>query len=142
MRKYSFIFILIVIISLCVNLYVPLKIVYAETTTTAAATEETGTKCILPESVTKDLSGALKIFKIVAPLLVIGLTVYESILAISAGDVSAKIKPFFIKLLKRVAAAVILFILPVLIDVLMQLLDFWDANGKCRIGTNISEVSK
>ena len=50
------------------------------------------TYCPLGEDVTKDLSGALKIARIVAPLLVIGLTFKEGITALVKGDAEGQTK--------------------------------------------------
>jgi len=100
--------------------------------------------CPLGADVTKDLYGALQIFKIAGPLLVIGLTVYEGIISLSKGDMASSIKPFFNKFLKRMAAAIALFMVPVLVDVLMQLFNIWGDKGSCSLtqDTTTEAVSK
>ena len=87
--------------------------------------------CPLGEDVTKDLSGALKIIRIVAPLLVIGLTFKEGVTALFRGDSQGSGKKFVMKLLKRLLAAVVLFAIPVIVDAFMQLLNVWDDTGRC-----------
>ncbi|MBR6072738.1 MAG: hypothetical protein IKP76_00255, partial [Bacilli bacterium] len=87
--------------------------------------------CPLGEEVTKDLSGALKVMKILAPIFVFVYTVYDTIVALTKGDAQAEGKKMLQKFLKRIAAALTLFAIPVLIDVLFQLFNIWDSNGKC-----------
>ena len=97
------------------------------------------TTCPLGEDVTKDLSGALKIARIVAPLLVIGLTFKEGITALVKGDAEGQTKKVVGKLLKRLLAAVLLFAIPVIVDAFMQLLNVWDDTGSCKLdGTTYS----
>lgn len=89
------------------------------------------TGCPLGKDVTKDLYGALKIFKIAAPLLVIGFTIIEFVQALAKGDIAAELKKLSRRLLKRCIFAVILFFLPVLVNQIMQLANVWDENGTC-----------
>lgn len=89
--------------------------------------------CPLGPNVTKDLSGALKIFRIAAPLLVIALTIIEGIRAVASGNADAELKKVSKRFLKRVIFAVLLFFIPVLIDQLFILLDIWDVNGTCTL---------
>ena len=87
--------------------------------------------CPLGEEITKDLSGALKVMKILAPIFVFVYTVYDTIVALTHGDAEAEGKKMLQKFLKRMAAALALFAIPVLIDVLMQLFNVWDSTGHC-----------
>lgn len=95
------------------------------------------TGCPLGKDVTKDLYGALKIFKIVAPLLVIGFTVFEFVQALAKGDITAELKKLSQRLLKRCIYAVILFFLPVLVNQVMQLANVWDENGTCDFSDSV-----
>lgn len=87
--------------------------------------------CPLGEDVTKDLYGALKIIRIVAPLLVIVYSTLDTIKALTKGDGGAELKKVAQRFGKRAIYAVILFFLPMLIDIFMQMADVWDANGNC-----------
>lgn len=95
------------------------------------------TECPLGADVTKDLYGALKIFKIAAPLLVIGFTIIEFVQALAKGDITAELKKLSKRLLKRCVFAVILFFLPVLVNQIMQLANVWDENGTCDFSDEI-----
>lgn len=87
--------------------------------------------CPLGPEVTKDLYGVLKIFRIAAPILVIGLSSLEAVRAITKGDGGSDMKKVAQRFGKRAMFAVLLFFLPVLVDQFMQLADVWDANGTC-----------
>lgn len=87
--------------------------------------------CPLGPNVTKDLYGALKIIRIVAPLLVIVYSTLDTIKALTKGDGGAELKKVAQRFGKRAIYAVILFFLPMLIDIFMQMADVWDANGNC-----------
>lgn len=87
--------------------------------------------CPLGPDVTKDLYGALKIIRIVAPLLVIAYSTLDTIKALTKGDGGSELKKVAQKFGKRCIYAVILFFLPMLIDLFMQMADVWDANGDC-----------
>ena len=84
-------------------------------------------------NVTKDLAGILRIIKIVAPILVIGYTIYEGIVALTKGGVEAEGKKFFNKFVRRVGAAVVLFAVPVIVDQMMQIMNVWDESGHCEL---------
>lgn len=113
------------------------------TTTTKKATTDSSlyTGCPLGADVTKDLYGALKIFKIAAPLLVIGFTIFEFVKALAKGDITSELKKLSQRLLKRCIYAVILFFLPVLVNQIMQLANVWDENGTCDFSNSV-EVKK
>lgn len=87
--------------------------------------------CPLGPDVTKDLYGALKIFNIAAPVLCIGLSIYEAVKAISKGDASSDMKKIAGRFGKRVIYTVLLIFLPLLVDQVMQIADVWGANGTC-----------
>lgn len=90
-----------------------------------------GADCPLGENVTKDLSGALKIFKIVAPILCIAFSIFEAIQAITKGDAATDLKRVAIRFGKRMIYTVLIFFLAVIVDAVMQLLNVWDADGQC-----------
>ncbi len=87
--------------------------------------------CPLGPDVTRDLHGALNIIRIVAPLLVIGLSTVDAIKALTKGDGGADMKNVAQRFGKRCIYAVLLFFLPLLVDQVMQMADVWDANGTC-----------
>ncbi len=87
--------------------------------------------CPLGPNVTKDLYGALKIIRIVAPLLVIIYSTLDTIKALTKGDGGAELKKVAQRFGKRAIYAIILFFLPMLINLFMQMADVWDANGNC-----------
>ena len=108
-----------------------------KTRVTRDTESELYTGCPLGEDVTKDLYGALKIFKIAAPLLVIGFTIFEFVQALAKGDITAELKKLSQRLLKRCIYAVILFFLPVLVNQVMQLANVWDENGTCDFSNSV-----
>ena len=69
----------------------------------------------------RDLNNFFDFFKVIVPLLVIGLSSYDFIKAITAKD-DKDIKKSFSKLMKRLICAVALFFLPILIDLLLGLI--------------------
>lgn len=91
--------------------------------------------CPLGPDVTKDLYGVLMILKIVAPLLCVGLSILDAIKAVAKGDAAGELKNVAKKFGKRMLYAIILFFLPVLVDMVFQVADVWDANGTCDLYT-------
>jgi hypothetical protein len=87
--------------------------------------------CPLGDDVTKDLVGVLRVMKILAPLLVIIYTTYETVIAITQGKIDEEQKKLFNKFARRVGAALLLFAIPVVVDAMMQLLNVWDSDGRC-----------
>lgn len=87
--------------------------------------------CPLGPDVTKDLYGALKIIRIVAPLLVIAYSTLDTVKALTKGDGGSELKKVAQRFGKRCIYAIILFFLPMLVDLFMQMADVWDANGNC-----------
>lgn len=67
-----------------------------------------------------DLKNFFDFFKIIVPLLVIGLSTYDFIKAISQKD-DKDVKKAFSRLLKRIICAIILFFLPVILDLVLNL---------------------
>ena len=74
---------LLMVILTCV-LFVP--VVYA------------GNDCVLGPKVTKDLTGVLNIIRIVAPLILFAMTLFETIKALAKGDGGADFKNVFNRL--------------------------------------------
>jgi hypothetical protein len=87
--------------------------------------------CPLGPDVTKNLYGLLMILKIVAPFLCIGLSVFDAIKAVTKGDPAGDLKIVFKRFIKRMIYAILLFFIPVLVDIFFQIADVWDANGTC-----------
>lgn len=88
--------------------------------------------CPLGPNVTKDLYGALKIIRIVGPLLMIALTAVDAVKAIGSPDgFGAEVKKVYKKLLKRLVYVVLLFFVPLLVNQVMILTDVWGAGGIC-----------
>ena len=89
--------------------------------------------CPLGPSVTGDLSGALKIMRILAPVIVIIYSFKDGVQALYGKDIDANSKAVYKKFLKRIAYAVLLFVIPVIVDLLMQVMNVWDETGHCTI---------
>lgn len=79
-----------------------------------------GLSCNSWGTVLTDLQNVFNFVKIVVPLLIIGLSTYDFIKAVTAKDDKGLKKAFQI-LLKRLVYAIILFFLPVLINLLLEL---------------------
>ena len=95
--------------------------------------------CPLGEHVTKDLNGALKIFRIVAPLLLLGLTIIDLIKLVSSGlgdGKEATPKQIAMRFAKRLGATVLLFIIPTLVDIVFQWAGIWNEDGNCMTTLN------
>lgn len=67
-----------------------------------------------------DLQNLFNLLKIIVPLLVIGLSIYDFIKAITAKD-EKDLKKAFQKMAKRFIYAVILFFLPLLLNLILDL---------------------
>ena len=87
--------------------------------------------CPLGPDVTKDLYNVLKIINYAAPLLCIVYTTIEMIKSLSKGDIQGDLKPLAKKFLKRLMYTAILFFLPILVDLFMQLAGVWGEDGGC-----------
>jgi len=68
-----------------------------------------------------DIENFFNFFKILVPLLVIGLSTFDFIKAITEKD-DKDIKKAFTRLIKRLVCAVILFFLPVILNFLMNMI--------------------
>lgn len=111
--------------------------------TTVKTTENTAsydTGCPLGVDVTKDIYGLLKILKIVAPLLVVGLTVFEFVKSIARSEIDGEAKKLGMRLVKRLIIAVILFFLPVLVNQIMIMANIWDENGTCDFSKSADQI--
>lgn len=89
--------------------------------------------CPLGPDVTKDLYNVLKVMKILAPLLCVVLSTYDAIRAVTKGDPATDMKAVAKKFGKRMIYTILLFFIPVLIDICFQMADVWDANGTCNL---------
>ena len=74
-----------------------------------------GSGCVLGPKVTKDLIGVLNAFRIAAPLLMIGFTIFETIQSLTKGDGGAELKKVFGRLKKRFVYVVLLIFVPTLV---------------------------
>lgn len=77
---------------------------------------------LLGPNLKKDLQSVLKIIRILGPILVVFLTSFEFITAVTSKDEDA-IKKCSKKLVTRLILVVVLFFLPVLLDLLLSFLD-------------------
>lgn len=114
-----------------------------ETKTESTKKTEEGdyyTGCPLGADVTKDIYGLLKILKIAAPLLVVGLTIVEFVKAIARSEIDGEAKKLGMRLVKRLIIAVILFFLPVLVNQIMIMANIWDENGTCDFSKSADQV--
>jgi hypothetical protein len=75
-----------------------------------------GSGCVLGPKVTKDLLGVLTAFRIAAPLLMIGFTIFEAIKSLTKGDGGAELKVVFNRLKKRFIYVVLLIFIPTLVS--------------------------
>lgn len=76
--------------------------------------------CTSYGDVLTDLQNVFDFIKIVVPLLIIGLSSYDFVKAVTAKE-DKGVKKAFQTLLKRMACAIILFFLPVLIEFCLEL---------------------
>ncbi len=79
-------------------------------------------------SFSEDLRSFLKIFRIIAPIMVMGLSVYEYLIAVINKDAD-QLKKCNGRLIKRIILMAVLFFLPSLVDLLLKLLG--DTYGLC-----------
>jgi hypothetical protein len=75
-----------------------------------------GSGCVLGPKVAKDLLGVLTAFRIAAPLLMIGFTIFEAIKSLTKGDGGAELKVVFNRLKKRFIYVVLLIFIPTLVS--------------------------
>lgn len=91
--------------------------------------------CPLGPDVTKDLHGLLKIINYLAPLLLIGFSIIDVVKGLSQDDAFKGSKDIVKRFLKRMLYTIILFFIPVLVDVFMQMAGVWDSDGGCDFKT-------
>ena len=105
---------------------------------TNAAVNDAG--CILGEQTTKDVKGVLRIFRIVAPLALLGFTIVDAVKAVNSGGTfhfgdggdmsSQKLTSRFIK---RLIGVLLLFVLPTLINWVFVFIGVWGEGDGCQI---------
>ena len=83
--------------------------------TVFAAPASMGDGCVLGPKVAKDLRGVLNAFRIAAPLLMIGFTIFETIKSLTKGDGAAEMKVIFGRLKKRFLYTVLLIFMPTIV---------------------------
>ncbi len=98
--------------------------------------------CVLGPKVTKDINGALNILRIVAPLILFGFTLYETIRALLKGDGAADFKNVFVRLRKRFIYVIILFFLPTLVSLGLSAMGLTDNCPLGATGTTVGEDSE
>ena len=91
--------------------------------------------CPLGPDVTKDLHGLLKIINYLAPLLLIGFSIVDVVKGLTNDDSFKSSKAIVQKFLKRLAYTILLFFIPILVDVFMQMAGVWDSDGGCDFKT-------
>lgn len=97
--------------------------------------------CVLGEETTKDVKGALKIFRIVAPLALLGFTILDAIKAVNSGGTfhfgdggdmpTQKLTSRFVK---RLIGVFLLFILPTLVNWTFYFIGVWGKGDGCDLG--------
>ena len=107
--------------------------------THAGATES---KCVLGEATTKDVKGILKIFRIVAPLALLGFTIVDAVKAVNSGgtfhftnDGDMTTQKMTSRFVKRLIGVVLLFVLPTLLNWLFVFIGIWGEGDGCQIDT-------
>ena len=99
-------------------------------------------ECVLGQNTLKDLHGALNIFKIVAPLLMLAYTIFDMIKLLASGiNVEGKEAPpakvVFQRFVKRLPAVVLLFALPALLNRGFIWAGIYDEDGYCDISEDV-----
>lgn len=94
--------------------------------------------CPLGQNTMKDLYGALKIFRIAAPLLMLAYTIFDMIKLLATGmspdgKETPPPKQVVQRFVKRLAAVVLLFVLPTLLNLLFIWAGVYDSSGNCNI---------
>lgn len=118
------------------NLFVfALFMFFSYTLVTYAAADS----CILGNETTKDVQGALKIFRIVGPLLMLAYTILDAIQAVNsggsfhfgdAGEMSNQ--KLISRFVKRLVGVLLLFIIPTMINLIFVWAGIWDKDGGCK----------
>ena len=113
MKKLKKILILVIMISI---LFVPVMSAAGLVPSIGTGSDtSSGTGCVLGPKVTQDLIGVLNAFRIAAPLLMIGFTIFETIKSLTQGDAQGEMKKVFNRLKKRFMYVVILIFIPTLV---------------------------
>ena len=116
MKKKWFIFILILIMFSLTSI----KLVHADTLPTKETSSEATVSCSSLGNFKGDLENIFKAFKIVAPLLTLVLSSYEFLMAITSKAADG-IKGAGKKFGTRLALVVVLYLLPVLLNLILNL---------------------
>lgn len=85
--------------------------------------------CKLGPNVMLDLAGLYNVLKIMVPLVIIALTVYEIFNTVLKGDAEGDIKKVAIKFVKRIAIAILILFTPMLVNQFMKMLSINDGEG-------------
>lgn len=125
-HNYSFLFILLIFISIFIGIKeVNANLIYEEkdyAINLLADGSEEVCESLLGENLKNDLEQVLKIIRVAGPLIVVFLTSMEFIVAITGKDDDA-IKKCTQKLMTRLILIVVLFFLPILLNLLLSFLD-------------------
>ena len=95
--------------------------------------------CVLGPKVSDDINGALNILKIVAPLIVFAMTLYETITALTKGDGAEGFKAVFTKLKKRFIYMVLLIFIPTIVQLMLNAMGLTDNCKLGEAGTTVGE---
>ena len=100
----------------------------------------TNAECVLGVETTKDVKGAFKIFRIVAPLALLGFTIVDAVKTINSGGTfhfsdggdmtTQKLTSRFVK---RLIGVILLFVLPTLVNWTFSVISIYDDGDGCRI---------
>lgn len=101
------------------------------------------TGCVLGEETTKDVKGALKIFRIVAPLIMLAFTTLDAIKALNSGGTfhfadggDMPTQKLISRFVKRLIGVLLLFVLPMLIDTVFVFIGIWGPGEGCNLSGN------
>ncbi|MBE6138402.1 MAG: hypothetical protein E7173_01485 [Firmicutes bacterium] len=85
---------------------------------------------VIPESIREWISGALNFVKYIVLVVVIVLGVVDFLQAAGSGEAEA-MKKAGTSFLKRIIAVIILFLLPLIVDLVLNLIDIYGADSTC-----------
>ena len=101
------------------------------------------TGCVLGEETTKDVKGALKIFRILAPLLMLAFTILDAIKAVNSGGSfhfgdggDMPTNKLISRFVKRMIGVLLLFILPTLVNTVFIFIGVWGEGDGCDLSTS------
>ncbi len=99
--------------------------------------------CVLGQETTKDVKGALKIFRIIAPLALLGYTIVDAVKAVNSGgtfhfsnDGDMTTQKLTSRFVKRVIGVLLLFALPTLINWVFIFIGVWGEGEGCELNSN------